>query len=612
MTDIASATPSDPARGDEPDLLPKRLGVWSTLGWGLLVFAVTQAVGIIALAVWNVAHGVEALAISGYDGAQIALTTLVINALQVALLIEIPRWRLGARAFDYLALTRFSFGNLLIGVVAIIAVVAALDGISHLVRSDTVTPFETDIFTSGRAEGWLTAVIIAVVVVGPIGEEVLFRGFLFRGWVTPGWGGPIGAVAIPVLVGDAPAIRLVRHEPGFPHRPGAQLAALAQRFVPAHDRPAHAGQPRRHGRGRAEGRLVGGLIPRSGRGAAVGELQLRDGAVAAAALGGVERAVAALEQARERLAGHELRDADRYRDPGEELARGTPLDLTARDELADALRDRDGGADVDAGQNADHLLAAVPRRQILVAHPALEHLSDQAQDLIAELMAEPVVELLEVVDIDQKNAQRLAALHRRDLPQPQEVIERMAVGEPGQGVGAGTLLYGGQRAADLVQLLQGGAEIRLELRGPRERARQLGHQALDDFARLEVALDLRRDAAQRRHMVAAVRDRGRQIAARGVDEPVQLLGNLHLLGGPVRLAAHIGEKQAAVRFRIERALVGDKDVDDPRELGRGAEREREPGLEVLRRRRHVVLGHELQRAARRRGRALEIGRSEER
>jgi len=199
MTDIASATPSDPARGDEPDLLPKRLGVWSTLGWGLLVFAVTQAVGIIALAVWNVAHGVEALAISGYDGAQIALTTLVINALQVALLIEIPRWRLGARAFDYLALTRFSFGNLLIGVVAIIAVVAALDGISHLVRSDTVTPFETDIFTSGRAEGWLTAVIIAVVVVGPIGEEVLFRGFLFRGWVTPGWGGPIGAVAIPVL-----------------------------------------------------------------------------------------------------------------------------------------------------------------------------------------------------------------------------------------------------------------------------------------------------------------------------------------------------------------------------------------------------------------------------
>ena len=199
MTDIVSAAPSDPARGDVPKELPKRLGFWSTLGWGLLVFAVTQAVGIIALGVWNVAHGAEPLAISGFDGAQIALTTLVINVLQVALLVEIPRWRIGANPFDYLALTRFSLGNLLIGVIAIIVVVAALDGISHFVRSDTVTPFETDIFTSGRAEGWLTAVIVAVVLVGPIGEEVLFRGFLFRGWVTPDWRGVIAAVAIPVL-----------------------------------------------------------------------------------------------------------------------------------------------------------------------------------------------------------------------------------------------------------------------------------------------------------------------------------------------------------------------------------------------------------------------------
>jgi membrane protease YdiL (CAAX protease family) len=42
-------------------------------------------------------------------------------------------------------------------------------------------------------------VIVAVVVVGPIGEEVLFRGFLFRGWVTPNWRGVIAAVVIPVL-----------------------------------------------------------------------------------------------------------------------------------------------------------------------------------------------------------------------------------------------------------------------------------------------------------------------------------------------------------------------------------------------------------------------------
>ena len=120
MTDLASATPSEPDRGDER----KRLGIWETLGWAVLVFALTQAAGIAALAVWNVAHDAPPFSIKGYDGAQIALTTLVINALQVALLAGVPRWRLGANPIDYLALTRFSPRNFLIGVVAIVALVA--------------------------------------------------------------------------------------------------------------------------------------------------------------------------------------------------------------------------------------------------------------------------------------------------------------------------------------------------------------------------------------------------------------------------------------------------------------------------------------------------------
>ena len=30
-------------------------------------------------------------------------------------------------------------------------------------------------------------VVIAIVVIAPIGEEIAFRGFLFRGWAKPGW-----------------------------------------------------------------------------------------------------------------------------------------------------------------------------------------------------------------------------------------------------------------------------------------------------------------------------------------------------------------------------------------------------------------------------------------
>jgi membrane protease YdiL (CAAX protease family) len=35
--------------------------------------------------------------------------------------------------------------------------------------------------------GWLVGLLAAVVVVAPIGEEIIFRGFLFRGLAKPGW-----------------------------------------------------------------------------------------------------------------------------------------------------------------------------------------------------------------------------------------------------------------------------------------------------------------------------------------------------------------------------------------------------------------------------------------
>ena len=45
--------------------------------------------------------------------------------------------------------------------------------------------------------GWVFWLLAAVVVAAPIGEEVLFRGFLFRGLARPGWEvHAIGATAL--------------------------------------------------------------------------------------------------------------------------------------------------------------------------------------------------------------------------------------------------------------------------------------------------------------------------------------------------------------------------------------------------------------------------------
>ncbi len=53
----------------------------------------------------------------------------------------------------------------------------------HL-RPNIVTPSRRDIYRTAAAAGWLPMLWLVVVVVTPIGEETLFRGFLFRGWLA--------------------------------------------------------------------------------------------------------------------------------------------------------------------------------------------------------------------------------------------------------------------------------------------------------------------------------------------------------------------------------------------------------------------------------------------
>jgi membrane protease YdiL (CAAX protease family) len=84
-------------------------------------------------------------------------------------------------------LARFTLRDFLIGVLAIAALAAALYLVASLAKLDLVPRFQTDTFTSARRDGWLVPLLLAVVVVGPIGEEVMFRGFLYRGWVEPGF-----------------------------------------------------------------------------------------------------------------------------------------------------------------------------------------------------------------------------------------------------------------------------------------------------------------------------------------------------------------------------------------------------------------------------------------
>src|SRR5437016_1037928 len=72
--------------------------------------------------------------------------------------------------------------------------------------------------------------------------------------------------------------------------------------------------------------------------------------VAAAALGEIERAVAAIDQIAHRLARLKLPDADRDRDVGQHLAGRAAGDGALRDRAADPFGSRLAGREIRAGQ----------------------------------------------------------------------------------------------------------------------------------------------------------------------------------------------------------------------------------------------------------------------
>jgi membrane protease YdiL (CAAX protease family) len=49
-----------------------------------------------------------------------------------------------------------------------------------------VPPFQVEAVQSARDAGWLVALLLAIVVVAPVGDEIAFRGCLYRGLVRPG------------------------------------------------------------------------------------------------------------------------------------------------------------------------------------------------------------------------------------------------------------------------------------------------------------------------------------------------------------------------------------------------------------------------------------------
>jgi len=157
-------------------------GLWATLGWVILAFVLSAVAGLVVLLIWRpdaiMGGGADMLK----DGPLISITTIASATVQVgmlALAAKLAHWPAG----EYLGLLRPATRPALITIAILVVFLLGYDGLTYLLGRDIVTPFQVDTYRSARDSGSLPLLWLTFVIVAPVAEEIMFRGFLFRGWV---------------------------------------------------------------------------------------------------------------------------------------------------------------------------------------------------------------------------------------------------------------------------------------------------------------------------------------------------------------------------------------------------------------------------------------------
>jgi len=181
--------------------LPPPWGFWTTAAWTLISFAIGGAIvggGVLWLN-WNALDKIP----EPQEDAWFSLQLIAINAVQIAVLAAAARLR-GWPAAHYLGLTRPRGRDIVKGFLGLVVVLGVLEILTHLLGRQSVTPFQTDAYRAAQATGVLALMLmwLAFVVAAPVGEEVVFRGFLFRGWAASRLG-VVGTIVLSALIFSA-------------------------------------------------------------------------------------------------------------------------------------------------------------------------------------------------------------------------------------------------------------------------------------------------------------------------------------------------------------------------------------------------------------------------
>jgi membrane protease YdiL (CAAX protease family) len=153
-------------------------GLWATLAFAILAFVLGQAMGI---AVLSLLKNFDPARVDS-DGTAVAIYTLVGNPVEIVTLVLATRLS-GTDALEYLGLDIPRWRDVAIAAAGLLVVIAAADALTFALGKEMVPAFQLDLHRSAQAEGTLPWLWLAIIIAAPVGEELLFRGFMFRGFV---------------------------------------------------------------------------------------------------------------------------------------------------------------------------------------------------------------------------------------------------------------------------------------------------------------------------------------------------------------------------------------------------------------------------------------------
>ncbi len=183
---------------------PRPWGLWTTLGWSLLGLLLELIVTLVLILIAGVVAGLtgsaamnsaESLKAFTMSGLFVSVSSVVMLPVGFAYLVLITHLR-GWRPAEYLALNRSTARQTVFWLAVMAAYMVISDTVTILLGRDVVPPFMVDVC---KTAGFMPLLVLAVVLVAPLFEEVVFRGFMYRG-IAASRLGPAGAISIATIL----------------------------------------------------------------------------------------------------------------------------------------------------------------------------------------------------------------------------------------------------------------------------------------------------------------------------------------------------------------------------------------------------------------------------